>query len=310
MMTNSRVGPRLRRSLALFVAFFSCSLAMATPQQEAKKVLGGVVSQAVSATFQSAYYLAAFSQPYDGGDTTVVLLRKVGANYARVWTRESNLGDQSSGFGSLQLVDLNKDGAPELYLNETTCGTGGCFPELSLYDTARKQRFVVPVTEMDPVIDFPAALLEPKNAAFLNFIALKAAPITGAGQPTKADPLGDWISRYGALSTGQRTSFRLEPIYAPLGACPVTPAGSLVTRKKLGNLEFVSYFKSDVVVRDVSKKRCFRVYVPRTTYDWVFPITVINAHTVALVNRQDSKDVVYFDTVQMLLWRGIKPPIR
>ncbi|MCH1927339.1 hypothetical protein L6232_21285, partial [Shewanella sp. C31] len=65
----------------------------------------------------------------------------------------------------------------------------------------------------------------------------------------------------------------------------------------------VSYFKGDVVARDMKAKRCFRVFQPRDAYQWIDPIKLISPRRIALINREDPRDVVYFDPVKLTLER-------
>lgn len=293
---------RFHTSLCLLVLLaLGNALGQGTPAAEARKALGGVIDGAVRIVVKGNTYLAAIRREYVGSFPKVFLLRKVGSTYAQLFQREVSVTGTNEWVGDIRLMDLNKDGFPELYVTSTSCGAVMCWPpEVVFYDTASRKawQFEVP----SRLVEYPQELLQPKFKPFLDFLAAQVATLAPEEPP---DPLGDWWSQYGAISQGEVSFVKLEPKYAPLSACPTNSEyRSIVSQARVGNLELISYFKGDVVARDLKARRCFRVFQPKTVYDWVEPIQVLSPRKVALVNRLDPGDVVYFDPTTLTLSRS------
>lgn len=278
------------------------ALAQTMPEQEVRKALGGVVDKAVRLTTKNGTYLAAVWREYKGGDPFALLLKRTSSSYALLLRTEVATTGTGEWLGEIRLLDLNKDGFPELYLTMQSCGAVVCGPpEVVFYDLSSKKKWELYVD--GPVVEYPQDLLQPKYKPFLDFLGQQVA-LLAPKRPS--DPLGDWRSEYGAFSEGRVRFVKLRPKYAPLSACPTDPerAGSIASQVKVGDLEVISYFKGDVVARDLKAKRCFRVFQPKDVYGWIETIKVLSPRKIALISNADPEDVVYFDPVALTLERG------
>ncbi|WP_126208954.1 hypothetical protein [Thermus scotoductus] len=313
--------------LALAVlALLPFSLGQAPPLQEAQKALGGQVERAVRKAMGAQVYLAALTREKTGGTGRLHLLRKTPTGYVEVFRYPRRMGEEETswlidlgagkqgkqrtlafialeGLRDLQLLDLNRDGLPEVYLEEVDCGNAGCGHDYLLHDARSKRTWRVMVWSpfyqpRPPRIALPQDL---KDQAIRHFLERRLARQHGMGAPLT--PEQEWWTRHGAFSEGKLRRIELHPRrYTP---CPYDLTGrsySIAARAKLGSLQLASVFKGPVVALEGDRNACFVVYAPPTANDWVQEIRVLSPRRVALVVRE-GEELVYFDPTGLTLSR-------
>lgn len=307
---SCRVRP-VRRFLLLTVMMMgssAMSLSAAAAKAAATRTLGTSVMLTASLTTRTGDYLAALSRTYAGGDVKVTLLKKVGSIYVSTWSMDTEQTmDQSP--PSLSLVDLNKDGSPEVYWNHVSYGVSVGGHYFTLYDSARKRLYSSAITEFyggrrgDSIVEYAPALLEPANATFLSFIVGKVEKDDAFPQANAKDPYGDmiraWTGKYGVINSGRVNFVAIKPVPASTTSLCNKDPGFETARLTAGGLTYVARHKDGVYVLDPKKKTCALIYFPEDVYQWVDQLKVVEGW-IAMRNRTTGK-YLYFDPKDMVL---------
>ena len=282
--------------------------AQPVPVKEAKKVLGGVVPQAVTSTVGGRVYLLALRGESREAPVKAYLLRKEPRGYLLVWTYPEGLGEAglyhplAGAPEELALLDLDRDGHPEAYLRVRECGSGGCTRTLYLHDHGAGKTWEISLWEPDYSPSPPPRPRLPQDLskeALRRFLQGQLASL----YPQNPRPEWEWWARHKAFSEGRVDRLPLRPKwYTP---CPYDLSGRSSTvsaRVRVRDLKLIALFKGPVVALNPATGACFVVYAPPSAYDGIGELRVLTPRKVVLIPQAGERPIL-FDPVGMLLFR-------
>ena len=287
---------------ALLISFLLSQAQAAAPALTlAQGLLDGTISAADTATIGGQTYLAAAQMPYASGETSVVLLRKIGQSYIRVWsTSIDTFLSSADGVLSVSVLDLDGNHQPEVLYSYAQYGNGDGTESYDLYDLATKKTYHSYI-QLDKFAGrntavYDSALLDPRNVVFLKAVS---ARVDASAHAPKVVPLmawERWLNRYGGVESGRRYTVTVVPEWLPASECG--QGSTLESEVKFAGLTYRAVFKHGVYAFDASLRRCFIVYYPPSPYDWIDQLSV--SRGVLTLLRGGKAVVMYMPGTRLL----------
>lgn len=289
------------------------SLAAATPVQDAKAALGGVIDAAQAKTIGGTPYLLVTHRRFAGGDQTVTLLKRFAGRYTPVWFTPRDVGGLGFPLLGAELTDLNKDGAPEVfyaYVNE------GNEYGRELYQIVDLAKSVAYTAEIDYAQDgSPGTIFVGKS---LNAPAVKAFLAFMEQKIARSDRLKDtrnpitrvsdtWMERYGAFLEQDALDppLRITPVSAPLNSDVCRIDGSVDAKLTVGTTEYRSYFGLGLMAFDKAAGVCQLIMVG-LDHDGPDTLQRINQE-IHVPFRVSGRTAVYNPASRTLRWLKATP---
>lgn len=270
------------RTLA-FTFLLSLGWASATPAQEAKAVLGGVISDTVVKSVGNTQYLLAVQSPYQNGENHLYLLKPFAGKYAIVWHLDLEKDDFVTAMEDVDIADANQDGQPEVFFSYLRAGNHLGTELYKLYDTAGKKLYSVEVNfswggstgdiSIDPQLEKSAA------TPFLKFLEGKVAgsKYLQDNRNASAQARDAWFEQYGGFFKRDAGSppLRIRGDWKPFTDEACRSDGSVNGISRIGNTEYRSYFQYGLVAFNQTNHQC-ALLLGYELYNHVRQQTVVN----------------------------------
>lgn len=229
----------------ILIAAFTVSLAAATPVQDAKAALGGVIDAAQAKTINGTGYLLVTHRRFAGGDQTVTLLKRFAGRYTPVWFTPRDVGSRALPMLGTDLTDLNRDGTPEVFYAYVNEGNEAGRELYLIVDLAKNVAYTAEINYAQDgspgTIFVGKSLNAPTVKAFLTFMEQKITRSNRLNDTRNpiARARDEWIERYGAFLEQDDLDppLRITPISAPLNSALCRIDGSVDAKLTVGTTE-------------------------------------------------------------------------
>ena len=290
----------------MILSLMGIAHASSLPQQ-VQAAIGGVVIKAIQKTIGGRNYVLAAQEPYADGAVKLYLLKPFAGSFTTSWTTPNDLSinpDRPS--FTVDLLDLNRDGFPEVYWVNDTSGNEFGTQTYSLYDTGTTKQYDVELsydmTGAPAHIRLPPDLQTTKAAPFLKFLEpliSKSSYLKDTRNPA-AMTYDSWMTKNGAF-LDQAIDIKSIPITNKISSEACLLKGAEVKSLNYKDSRFIALFEYGVIQYQKSKGTCSLI-VAQPPHEVVTGLSV-KGSTLTISYLVEKKKAVYNIANHRLEWK-------